>query len=192
MQDMGRHDCAPRAGRESRRTSRFGGVSLQSRARIPGNRTPRRDRRYDSYWTNPIVRRATIRARPGDRNVAVAVVRCGRSQRSLSRKALVARLAQVDRAGRSVLARTEQASAPPSAEKQGSRPLTHGAEAAGEGVGLASGEYGVPWIARREPCVRVGAGICRPRRSRGSLCPAAVTHRAGFDIQNAAAPHGTQ
>ena len=38
------------------------------------------------------------------------------SQRSLSRKALVAPLAQVDRAGRSVLARTEQASAPPSAE----------------------------------------------------------------------------
>ena len=30
-------------------------------------------------------------------------------------------------------------------------------------------EYGVSWIGRREPCLRAGAGICRPRRSRGSL-----------------------
>jgi hypothetical protein len=35
----------------------------------------------------------------------------------------------------------------------------------------ASGEYGVSWIARREPCLRAGTGICRPGRSRGCLCP---------------------
>ena len=38
----------------------------------------------------------------------------------------------------------------------------------------ACGEYGVSWIGRREPCLRAGTGICRPRRSRGSLCPKAA------------------
>ena len=42
----------------------------------------------------------------------------------------------------------------------------------------AFGEYGVSWLARREPCRRTGAGICRPRRSRGSLCPGAAASRA--------------
>jgi hypothetical protein len=36
--------------------------------------------------------------------------------------------------------------------------------------GPAVGEYGVAWIGRREPCRRAGAGICRPRCPRGSLC----------------------
>ncbi len=41
-------------------------ASASSRVRAsPANRTPRRGRRYDSYWANPIVRPATIRARPG-------------------------------------------------------------------------------------------------------------------------------
>ncbi len=33
------------------------------------------------------------------------------------------------------------------------------------------GEQRVAWMARREPCLPAGAGICRPRCSRGSLCP---------------------
>lgn len=51
----------------------------------------------------------------------------------------------------------------------------------GQGVGTVAraemstfGEYGVSWIARREPCLRVGAGIWRPGVSRGSLCPQTV------------------
>jgi hypothetical protein len=33
------------------------------------------------------------------------------------------------------------------------------------------GDYGVSWLARRRPCLRTGAGICHPQRSRGSFVP---------------------
>jgi hypothetical protein len=46
----------------------------------------------------------------------------------------------------------------------------------------APGEYGVSWLARREPCLRTGAGICRPRRSRGSVCPGVAASRAPADV----------
>ena len=50
-----------------------------------------------------------------------------------------------------------------------------------------SGEYGVSWIERREPCLRVGAGICRRRRSRGSLCPEVVACDSTVDIDSVTA-----
>ena len=52
---------------------------------------------------------------------------------------------------------------------------------AGAGDRPGSGEYGVSWIAPREPCVRAGAGICRPRRSRGSVCPRAPARDGQVD-----------
>src|ERR1700757_1093870 len=58
------------------------------------------------------------------------------------------RQTRFDRTGWSVLARIEQAPAPPPAEEQGFRPVTYGAVAAGEAAGLASGDEQVdppPW-----------------------------------------------
>ena len=52
--------------------------------------------------------------------------------------------------------------------------------------GCGIGEYGVSWIARCEPCLRAGAGICRPRRSRGSQCPERPT--ASAVARSASAP----
>jgi hypothetical protein len=89
------------------------------------------------------------------------------SRRSLSGNPLVATPARFDRPGRSLLARIEQAPAPPSADKQGPGLVAHGAwrpttpavalvatsgEAAGRG---------------RETCSAVGTGAGRRRRPGG-------------------------
>jgi hypothetical protein len=64
----------------------------------------------------------------------------GTSRRSLSGNALVATPARFDRTGRSVLARIEQAPAPPSAEEQGADRVAHDAGVAGDPAGCATGE----------------------------------------------------
>jgi hypothetical protein len=52
------------------------------------------------------------------------------------------------------LARIEQAPAPPSAEEQGFRPVTYGAVAAGDAVGLASGEWEGAVDHGQDTCIR--------------------------------------
>jgi hypothetical protein len=86
------------------------------------------------------------------------------------------------------LARIEQAPAPPCAEKQGPRTDRSERLAADDAASRASGEYGGRWFARREPCLRAGAGICRPgvrvapyvRRQQSGRCRRGCCSRACY------------
>jgi hypothetical protein len=59
-------------------------------------------------------------------------------------------------------------------------------------AGLASrllllANTGSVWIASGESCLRAGAGICRPRRSHGSLCPTPAVRARIFGVRTVAA-----
>jgi hypothetical protein len=109
-----------------------------------------------------------------DWKVVVALVRCGKVATIALGECARQAIGTVRPNRRPVLAAIEQAPAPPSAEKQGSQPGAYGAVAASQPIGLASGEYGVSLDRASRALPSAGAGICRPRRSRGSLCPRAA------------------
>ena len=182
------------------------GVKLPP-ATHPSVRQPRRWRPHPWRSARPTPAIGKIEASPMRSSAA------GRSRRSLSRNALVAppaRLdrtgpARLDRTGRSVLASIEQASAPPSAEKEDLRVVVHDAGWTGGRAGLASGELGVgrqtsgsdllslrrgtsatrqrssPATNVTDACVSSKA-LWRASRNRVSTCPVPTAPRVGKGV----------